>query len=107
FLDRVAGGPGEGLAALAGPVAAYVEGEEIEAVAYTADPGLLPVEGQAPFLQPYAELSLDRLRLLAAVAQCHEIIRVDDDGRAAWPHVAVRVIPDPGGLFHSLQRNVQ
>ena len=68
----------------AGPVAAYVEGEEIEAVAYTADSGLLPVEGQAPFLQPYAELSLDRLRLLATLAQCHEIVRVDYNGRAAW-----------------------
>ncbi len=68
LLHRIAAGPGEDLAALAGPVAAYVEGEEIEAVAYPADPGLLLVEGQAPLLEPRAELRLDRFRLLAAVA---------------------------------------
>ena len=88
LLHCIAAGSGEDLAALAGAVAADVEGEEIEAVTDPADPGLLLVEGKAPFLQPRAELRLDRLRLFAAVAQCHEIIRVDDDGRTSGFHIA-------------------
>ncbi len=107
LLHRIAARPGEDLAALAGPVAAYVEGEEIEAVAYPADPALLPVERQAPFLRPYTELLPDFLRLLAAVAQCHKIVRVDNDGRAPGFHVAAGFIPDSRGFFHALQCDIQ
>jgi len=62
---------------------------------------------RAPFLQPYAELLLNHFRLFATVAQCHKIIRVDNDGRASWHHAAAVVVPASRGLVHALQCDIQ
>src|SRR5216684_5419867 len=78
-------------AVLGGVVAAYVEGQEIEPLLKVDDPCLVLVEGQPSWLQPGAQLLPDRLGLLAAVAQGHEIIRIGHDDWGAGFSVTVLV----------------
>ena len=68
------------------------------------------VEGKPTGFQPPGKPGLDLLGLRAGHAQDGEVVSVSDqDGAAAIraPGVtALRVVPDPGGLFHAVQCHV-
>ena len=108
LLQRGAAGFGEHLGSAAPVVSADREGQKIEPGVDAPDSGLFLVQGKSPFLKPGAQSGGDRLGLLAGVAQCHEIVRVGDHGRASGFHATTTtvVVFDTRGGFHSLQRNV-
>ena len=107
FPQCVLAGLDEYLRAVPGGVAAYIEGEEIESLVKACDSRLFLVKGKSSWFQPGAQLSADRLGLLAAVAQGHEIIRVGDNGRGAGLSVTVLVVACSGGFFHSLHGDIE
>ena len=107
LFQRGAAGFGEHLGAAAEVVAADREGQEIEPGVDASDSRLLLVQGKTPFLQPGIQSGGDRLGLLAAVAQRHEIVRIGDDGRVPGLDSAAVVVFDTRSCLHSLQRDIK
>src|SRR5450755_2164310 len=85
--------------------------EKVESVIEGDDARLVLVEGQTPGRQPSGEPCLDLFCLMPGVTQGDKIVGIPDQNRRVgcrYPGVyAGWAVPDPGGLFHPVQSNVQ
>ena len=87
------------------------EPQKVETFIEGDDARLVLVEGQTPGRQPSGEPCLDLFRLVPGVTQGDQIVGVPDQNRGARHRCpgmyAGLLVPDPGGLFHPVQSNIQ
>src|ERR1019366_1666720 len=87
------------------------EPQKVEALVEGDDARLVLVEGQTPGRQPLSEPRLDLFRFVPGVAQSDQIIGIPNQNRRTLHRVTGMntglSVPDPGGLFHPMQSNIQ